>query len=212
MSTSRSIPTRPWRGASADDRRAERRARLIEAGLELIGTSGWPSATVRAVSRQAGLTARYLYEAFPVREDLLVAVFEQVRDETMRAIVEAFLAAPPDARSRARAAIAAGLGVLTEDPRKGRVLLLEAQSDPRLQEQRQLATIAAADMLVGIAHEHFDAARRDPTDVQLCALSIVGAETELVTAYLAGRLEVTRERLIDHITELHLAAVAITST
>jgi hypothetical protein len=67
-------------------------------------------------------------------------------------------------------------------------------------------------MLSMIAQEHFATRRGDPTDVLLTAHAIVGAETELVTTYLSGRFNISRDRLIDHITELHLAAAPITSS
>ncbi|MGH3517730.1 MAG: hypothetical protein ACRDQ7_10015 [Haloechinothrix sp.] len=51
----------------------------------------------------------------------------------------------------------------------------------------------------------------DHTDGELTAIAIVGAESALVTAYLAGRIDITRDRLIDHLTELHLTAAGITT-
>jgi len=211
MSSPRAVPVRPWRGTSAEQRVEERRQRLIAAGLEVIGNRGWANTTVRAVCQEAGLTARYFYEAFPDSQALLLEVFERVRAETVEAVVTAFAAAPDGWRAKAHAAISAAAAVLLDDPRKGRVLLIEAASDERLQRRRQETTSANAELLAGIARGYAGDVPYDPTDAQLTAIALVGAETELITAYLAGRLDITRERLIDHITELHLAVPSITS-
>jgi AcrR family transcriptional regulator len=55
------VATRPYRGVPADDRRAGRRARLLSAGLELLGSEGYSGTTVRGVCGRARLTPRYFY-------------------------------------------------------------------------------------------------------------------------------------------------------
>ena len=46
----------------------------MEAGLELFGTLGYASTSVRAVSAAAALNSRYFYESFGSRESSAVAV------------------------------------------------------------------------------------------------------------------------------------------
>lgn len=206
----RETPTRSWRGVSAEERLAQRRILLVEAGVEVIGTRGWADTKVKDVVRAAGLTERSFYQVFADRDALLVAVFEQIHDETLAAILAAVDAsADADVRVMARAAIAAGLAVLTDDPRKGRIVMIESVKNEALHEFRQEKFNAVVVMLSLLGQQHFTEV--DPVDAELSAHMVVGAETELVTAYLAGRLQVSRDRLIDHLTELHLAAVSISS-
>jgi AcrR family transcriptional regulator len=208
----RNPPTRSWRGVSAEQRRAQRRALLIEAGLQLIGTKGWAATTIKDVCRECGLTERYFYEVFPDRDALLLVVFEQIYDECQAAVLAAVReSTATDVRSKAREAISAGLAVLIDDPRKGRILLLEGSNDEVLHERRRDRMGSAAVMLSMIAQQHFGGDHADQTDVLLTAHAIVGAETELVTAYLNGRFNISRERLIDHLTELHLVAATVSS-
>ncbi|HEX4560108.1 MAG TPA: TetR family transcriptional regulator, partial [Mycobacterium sp.] len=189
----RTQPTRSWRGVSADDRRAQRRARFIEAGLEIIGTKGWANTTVQGVCRESGLTQRYFYDAFADRDALLIVVFEQIHDEALAGVVDAVRgSSATDTRSKAREAIAAGLAVLLDDPRKGRILMLEGSTNEVLQQRRRDRMSTTAMMLSMIAQEHFATRRGDPTDVLLTAHAIVGAETELVTTYLSGRFNISR--------------------
>src|SRR5256885_16518468 len=71
-------PARRYAGASAVERRDERRARLLAAGLDALGTDGYAGATVRGVCARARLTPRYFYESFDDLDALLVAVFAEV--------------------------------------------------------------------------------------------------------------------------------------
>src|ERR1700760_3385627 len=81
-----------YRGVAMEDRRADRRRRLLEAGVRVIGESGWQSTTVRAVCSEAGLTERYFYESFADRETLLLDVFDRVSTDAARAILAAVAA------------------------------------------------------------------------------------------------------------------------
>ncbi|HEV8561927.1 MAG TPA: TetR/AcrR family transcriptional regulator [Actinophytocola sp.] len=207
----RSTPTRSWRGVSAEERRAERRAALIEAGLEVIGTQGWASTTVRGVCRQAGLTERYFYESFPDHEALLLAVYEHVLVEGIQVVLEAATKAPRHIQRTARAGIAAAVEWLIGDPRKGRVLILEATGNETLQRRRQEAVRAQAALLSQFARDFFGDGPADPTDTYLTALSLVGALAEVGGAYLDGQLDVSPVRLIDHLTGLFVAATEVSS-
>jgi AcrR family transcriptional regulator len=211
MSGVRSSPTRSWRGISAEERRAERRAQLIDAGLEVIGTQGWAGTTVRGVCRQAGLTERYFYESFSDHEALLLAVYEQVLVEGIQVVLAAAAAVPRDIRRTTRAGIAAAIEFLVDDPRRGRVLILEGAGNEKLQRRRQEAVRAQAALLSKAARRLFGDGPPDPTDASLTALSLVGALAEVVAAYLDGQLDVPTERLIDHLTELFVASAQVSS-
>jgi AcrR family transcriptional regulator len=211
MAGVRTSPTRSWRGVSAEERRTERRAQLIEAGIEVIGTQGWASTTVRGVCRQAGLTERYFYESFPDHEALLLAVYEHILVEGIQVVLTAAAAAPHDVRLTARAGIAAAVELLIDDPRKGRILVLEATGNETLQRRRQQAVRAQAALLSEVARDFFEDSPPDPVDANLTALALVGALGEVASAYLDGQLDVTRERLIDHLTELFVASAGVSS-
>ncbi len=62
-------PTRERRygGKTTTERRAERRERLLDAGLALFGTQGFATVTIEALCAEAGLNPRYFYEQFSRR-------------------------------------------------------------------------------------------------------------------------------------------------
>lgn len=203
--------SRPYRGVSAEQRRAERRAKLIEAGLELLGEGDWSGATVRAVCTEAGLTERYFYESFADREALLVAIFDQVSAEAATAVLEAIEAAPHEPRAKAEAAIGAFVELLTDDPRRARAMLISSQSSEPLRRRREQAIRAFAAMVSEQAQRFYGADALDERDAELTALALVGGLAELLVRWLDGGLDVPRERLIVHCTELFVAATDVSS-
>jgi AcrR family transcriptional regulator len=204
-------PSRPYRGVSAETRRADRRAKLIEAGLELLGQRGWKAATVRGVCAEAGLTERYFYESFADREALLAAIFDRVAGEAAEAVLTAVEAAPANARAKARAAIAAFVEMLVDDPRRARAMLVESVASEALQGRRRDAIHSFGALVSVQATRFYGPAALGPRDAELTALALVGGLAELLVAWLDGQLEVPRERLVDHCTELFVAAAEVSS-
>lgn len=113
---------------SAAERAAGRRRRLLDATLEVWGRDGGPRVTMTRVCREAGLTERYFYESFGDLEAALVAVVDAVADEIAERTVAALTAAPGGPTERVRAAVTAFVHLLVEDPRKGRVAIVESMA------------------------------------------------------------------------------------
>src|SRR6201995_2401774 len=78
MATAPRTTARPYGGVDAAHGLATRRARLLEAGLDLLGGDDAAELTVRGVCRRAGLAARYFYESFADKDELIGAVVESV--------------------------------------------------------------------------------------------------------------------------------------
>jgi AcrR family transcriptional regulator len=191
---------------SAEERRAGRRAKLIEAGLELLGTRGLPGTTMTAVCANAGLTERYFYESFRDRDELLVAVFDACMLEMDEAMFLALDAAPPDLMERCRAAAGAMIGVLTDDPRKAR-LYTEASGLDVLRDRRSEAIAAHAALLAeqmrvlrSLDRESHEAPLR------LASTVIIAGLAEAILSWLDGSLDMNREMLVEECARLAVAA------
>ena len=57
---------RDYDGKTAAERIAERRERLIDAGVELFGERGYAATSIRSVLQQSGLRDRYFGRASPI--------------------------------------------------------------------------------------------------------------------------------------------------
>ncbi|MDT0309340.1 TetR/AcrR family transcriptional regulator [Streptomyces sp. DSM 44917] len=186
-------PPPTWGGTTLDARRATRRRALLDAALDLAGKQGCPAVTVRSVCRAARLTDRYFYESFSSRDALLLALYDEVAGQALTALREA----APDAR----AAVESFLDVLTDDPRRGRVLLLEPMTDPVLGRRGADLLPVFAD-LVG-SHLGVDPAA---PDTQLTATALIGALAGLFIRWLEGTLPTDRTHLTTYCTRLLTAA------
>src|SRR5271165_6826757 len=69
---------RVYAGLSASERRDDRKARLLEAGLEYFGTIGFGKTTIPMLCSAAGVTARNFYDDFDSREALLKALYDEI--------------------------------------------------------------------------------------------------------------------------------------
>jgi AcrR family transcriptional regulator len=197
---------RPYRGVSADDRRAERRARLIEAALDVLGSEGLAKTTMTAVCARAGLTERYFYESFRDRDELLVALFDRFAAEMWHAALAALEPAPPELLARCRAAAAAIITPLTDDARLARAYVealgSEALKARRLETVRAFAGLLAEQMrqLHGLPD------KRPAASLKLVTVVIIGGVSDAVTEWLDGRLELSRDQLVEECARLCVAA------
>jgi AcrR family transcriptional regulator len=188
---------RTYGGVSAAERIAARRARLLDAGLELFGTQGFSATGVKDVCRAAGLTDRYFYESFSDSRELFLAVFDRLTDDLFSAVAIAAARSAADPERQLREAIGTFIGALADDPRKPRVLFAEAAAAGPEAAAHMRATLRRFGALVAAtARAHLPAGTPEE-DVQLVALSLVGLLERVVSDREDGELAVAPERLVD---------------
>lgn len=175
-----------------DERRRQRRTRLLDVGIDLLGASENPAVSVRAACRAAGLTERYFYESFADRDAYIREVYEEVAERARVALVAAVSEAT-SATELAELAVRAFVALVLDHPEAGRVLLLAPLREPTLG-GRGLALapnfVALVEAQLGVIEDADERALR--------ALGLVGALTSLFIGYLDGTVTVSRERLIRH--------------
>ncbi len=199
---------RPYRGVSEADRVAARRARLLDAGLELYGTRGFDATGVREICREAGLTDRYFYESFRDGRGLFTAVFDQVTDDLFRAVAVAVGEAGPGAEAQLRAAIGAFVHALADDPRRRRVVFSESGGAGPEVERHMRGTLRRFTALVAAtARQHLGDETPDEL-IQVLAMALVGTLERVVIEWQDGELDMPVERIVDLCTELFAAFFA----
>lgn len=72
-------PERRYMGRSGEQRSTERRHRLLDAGIRVAGKRGCTEIGVRDVCIEADLGPRYFYESFKCKDELVLAVYEQLQ-------------------------------------------------------------------------------------------------------------------------------------
>ena len=84
---------------SRDDTKQQTRAALVQAALELFGEQGLDVPSLDAICDRAGFTRGAFYVHFKTREDILVAVMEQVGSMFLASVFEGLGAEGPATRS-----------------------------------------------------------------------------------------------------------------
>lgn len=188
---------RPWRGVSAEDRTAERRRRLQESCLNVVGADGVAATTVDRVCADAKLTKRYFYESFADLDALLLAAADELFG-TVRTRMEAELPRHSSRASRTHAALAVLIDTLSGDPRLAR-LYAECPGHPVLLRRREVEVTAFTDFIATAVIA--DDGRPD-ADRLLATRVLVAGTTDVVTSWLAGDIVADRDAIIATIERL----------
>ena len=190
---------RPYRGVSAEQRRAERREQLLEACREVIGRDGVAATTVGAVCEQAALTKRYFYESFADLDAILAEVLEELFTIVRTRILAALGDAGDDPGVRARATVEQLVRTMTDDARLAR-LYVEAPAHPVLLVRRERAYHAYAHLWT-----HDVLGIDEPDAAQLLGgLLYVSGTTQAVVSWLQGAVYLGRDELVEEIASLGL--------
>jgi len=185
---------RPYGGVQARDRVAERRRRLLDAGLELLGGSdGPPELTVRAVCAEAGITARYFYESFTDKDALVAAVFDRVVADIAATTQAAVAAAPPGEQNRA--GMANIVQTVDGDPRLGRLLFSARLANPVIVSKRSESGVLLA-RLYGHEFETEFGLHPDAS-TKAVAHFAVGGVGQVISAWLTGDVAAEPADVVD---------------
>lgn len=193
-------PERRFRGKTREERQAERRARLIEAGLTVFGTRGFHGVGVRDICAEAELTERYLYESFANLEALFLAVYERCIAE-VRAATDASLtaAATESLPVLARAGLHAFFQTLRDEPRMARVLLIDVLTiNPDVGHQSQLAVASFAEIVGGLAANLVPELQRRGLDPRLIGTGLIGATVFLAMRWAADGFREPVDAMVEH--------------
>ncbi len=173
---------------------------LVRAAFRLFGDEGEGALTVRAVCRGAELHTRYFYENFADTGELLAAVYDEQAAALGEVLARALDEAGAGPEARTRAGIRAVLRFISDDPRRGRVLFVEARGNEVLAARRRAAQTALLDGLVAMSR-----ADGPPLPVVIAATMFTGAMTELAQQWADGRLGRDLDAVVDSAVAFSLA-------
>lgn len=190
---------RPYRGVEAPERLAQRRRQLLDAGLELLGAADDPpELTVRALCRQAGVSARYFYESFTDKDQLVAAVFDWVIGDIAATTQAAVAAAPRHEQNRA--GIANLVRTIAGDARIGRLLFNPKLSNAVLARKR--AEVGGVFAL--LSGQHVTSAYQLPENgwTKSVAHFVVGGVGQTISAWVSGDIRLDQPQLVEQLTRI----------
>lgn len=190
---------RPMKGLPMQDRVAQRRALLLVAALEAFGTRGFHAVTVREICAGAGLTERYFYESFKSLEALFSALYLQLNGQLKQATLAALIAAntnssTSDSSGRIDVLAGAALRVLLEfirdDPRRARVMLIDAISISHdVQQISGQITREYMELTRRFIDQLFPDAASRGVDLDLIASGLLGSNIHIATHWVREGLK-----------------------
>ncbi|NGX10124.1 TetR/AcrR family transcriptional regulator [Mycobacteroides franklinii] len=190
--------SRVYGGVQAPDRQAERRNRLLDAGLDLLTSGPAPNLTVRGLCRHAGVVARYFYESFTDLDQLSAEVFDRAIGHVASTTQQAVDTAP--LRDKTAAGIANLVHIIEADPRIGSLMFGHNPANSVIADRRY----AAWDLFAGLSGQHMNKTYQAAADESLRAASYftVGGVGHTLAAWVSGQLKLTSTELVRVLTEL----------
>jgi len=204
-----SVTGRRYGGLEPAERRAARRRRLLDAGLELFGTLGYSATSIEELCSSAKVTARHFYEEFNSREALLRAVADEAVEVALRNLLHVLAETPENPISRARAGVAAFVDSMLEDPRRARVCLLESVGvSADLEAHRREVMEMFAEVIRGECDLLAERGALPPRDFGLASLALVGATNELLVHWLCSPTPPEPKHIISEISRMFIAVAS----
>ncbi|HSV40240.1 MAG TPA: TetR/AcrR family transcriptional regulator [Nocardioidaceae bacterium] len=198
VKTARVSPRR-YGGKTAEERRVERRATLVAASLAIWQEQGWAAVTMRGVCARSGLTDRYFYESFSDRDALLVAVWDQMRDETLTMLLSVITTARDlSPLEQLRAALSAVVHHITDDPARSQIIFGDHAGSAALEQRRRDTVQMSTDLMIATARPYL----RPDVDEQAFRINVlvgIGGFVELMLAWRSGLIDADPDSIVDHL-------------
>ena len=182
------------------ERSASTRAKLIKAARWLFARRGYADVGTEEIVRRAGVTRGALYHQFPAKEDLFLAVYEQIEQELMEGAANLL-----DPEVGPFEAMRAGIAFFLEacrEPDVQRVVLIDGPSVLGWVRWREVAERYGLGLMNAVVTEAIEAGELAPLPAEPLAHLLMGAldeaalmvvrepdSTAEVTAALEGLLE-----------------------
>lgn len=201
------VREKPYAGKLLDERKAERRRRFVEAGMEILGTPGTSPPSVRSVCREAGLNSRYFYESFASLDELLVAVYDEIAAQGAARMLRAAQASDGTVRGCVAGLLDAFLGMAIEDPRAMRIGYTEAWGSEVLMRRRVESLHECAQWLTSTVIRNATTPPPDRVAVAVAANVVVGGLLQAILGWMDGRLDLDEATLSEAITAAAVGAL-----
>ncbi|WP_444705804.1 TetR/AcrR family transcriptional regulator [Mycolicibacterium septicum] len=204
VKVSASGTSRVYGGVTGEERIAERRRKLIEAGMNLFGSGDSGIVRVKDVIAEAGLTERYFYENFGDLDTLFDAVLGLTMDTVESDVDAAVGNASGDAFARVSVALRTAVDTLAADPRMIRIIFVEAlgKGGRAGTRRNEILSRAAANFVRWSGADPGDFTS-SPVDARMKAFALSGAASELLIAWAEGLLEISPAELADFLVGLY---------
>lgn len=209
MTQGASAHSRMYRGVDTEQRRADRRERLLEAALDEFTTRGYHKTKIADLCARAGVSTRNFYEKFPSKEALLLEVHEHINATAMNRVLPVLdTVTDADALTRITTLVDAFVQAVTSDPRYPRLNYVEAPGIGEAMERQHQYWFKRYTDFIQAECERAAAAGLAPVrDYRLTAIALVGAVTGILREWQQYDPPLPMAAVADEIRALFLASI-----
>ena len=170
--------------------RLARRRQLLDAALEVFVARGYHAAAMDEIADRAGVSKPVLYQHFPGKQELYLALLDESVERLIDA-VSAALRSTEDNRDRVNATFAAYFGYITEHSGAYRLVFeSDFTSEPAVRERIDAVQLLCAGMISQIIKE--DAGLADD-EAHLLSIGLLGMAQVCARHWLATLGTIPRE-------------------
>jgi len=190
---------RSYNGLPATERINQRRQRLLEVGLDMLGGPDGPQdLTLRTVCGRSGLAQRYFYESFADKDEFAAAIYDWALQGLVATAQAAVAAVPP--ADQARAGVAGLVRTISADRRIGQLLFSPNQINLVLVRKRFESTA----MFVSLFAQHLRTTFHPDNErgLPILAQFLVGGVGQALAAWLNEEVAITEDDLIEQLIEI----------
>lgn len=201
---------RAYAGQSAYERDAQRRARLLEAARELIGTEGYAATTIERICSTASVSTRHFYLRYASKEAVFIDLYDTMTERSFKKVLTSWQETEgKPMRERAPAAFMAYLQPMLEDPHAARIAFVEVMGVSTAMERKRLdyreSLIAFIEREGGATVERGEATDRD---FRFASLALIGAANVIVYDWAASANPAPVEELRRKLADLAITLLA----
>jgi AcrR family transcriptional regulator len=174
--------------------RDARRAQLLSAASEIFVARGYHAAGMDEIADCAGVSKPVLYQHFPGKLDLYLAVLQSYVDSLIAGVRQA-LRSTTDNNRRVRAAVYAFYDFVDNDSQGFRLVFeSDLMGDPQVQRSVDQATEACVDAVFDlVSHD----SGLDPHRARILAVGLVGASQFTARYWLEADRPISKEEAVD---------------
>jgi AcrR family transcriptional regulator len=179
--------------------RRERRAQLLDSALDVFVAQGYHAAAMDDIAERAGVSKPVLYQHFPGKLDLYLALLDTSCDAVIDRCREA-LAATHDNKTRVAAAMAAFYTYVASERGAFRLVFeSDLTNEPAVRERVERVTTECAAMIADVIH---DDTSLPPEPSRLLAVSLVGMAQVSARFWMSESSGLTQEQAVELVSGL----------
>jgi AcrR family transcriptional regulator len=179
--------------------REERRAQLLEAAREVFTTHGYHAAAMDDIAAAAGVSKPVLYQHFPGKLELYLALLDQAVDG-MVAVINDALASTSDNKARVHATVAAYYDFVAGSDQVYRLVFeSDLTSEAGVRARVDAGLTQCADVVTAVIAED---AKLSEHEAHLLAVGLIGLAQVSARSWLSTDSGVPRDTAIELVSSL----------